>query len=520
MKSRPLPKSYSFGIAIIGVIIAINLLVIAHLFYLKHDLTTFGEHLLYELDVVGDDVQDVFANIEARGINHCTDKDLLMMRQLEFLSDMVRNIGIIRDGQLICTTGLGRLTETVDWGTPTYADPNGLQFFVDLPIRLFEGDYRALVVSNGQHALVLDMGLVENVSRSPYVWEHVFDFEGHANYATGTQGIYKQVNKRSSSLFGYLPDPRFYGCGNKYIHHCVAVTYDAEAFGLVNLPLYGFAVVFCLAVGIACFTLHQNRIRRFHSNAFRIKRALKHNGYYWLAQPIVCTGGNQVIGCEVLGRFEDQYGSLPPFKFIPLLKEQGLNWQYTEKMICSVVEELESLPDLPDGFRVSFNIFPRDFKNDESIDRLLACSCIANTRFTIVLEIVEDESLELAEVQNNLRRLRNAGFVIAIDDFGTGFSNLRMLKDVQSDILKIDRSFVMEMEEKSIRSTLIPHIMEIAAQLDMMTVAEGVEKHEQAEQLAELGVSHLQGYLFGKPMKLAELARQVQENGSNKDYVI
>ncbi|MBU3070769.1 cyclic diguanylate phosphodiesterase [Aestuariicella sp. G3-2] len=520
MRSRTPQKWYSFGVAIIGVIIAINLLAFSHLFYLKKNLIEFGEHLLYELDVVGNEVEDVFSKIENRGINQCTDKDLLMMRQLEFLSSSVRNIGLIKDGQLACTTGLGRLKEPTTWATPTYTDRNGLEYFVDLPIRLFEGHYKALAVSNGKHALVLSIERIENVSRPPYVWEHVFEFEGSVQYATGTKGIYEQVNINSSKLLGYLPDPRFYGCSKKYIYHCVAVAYDREAFALINLPLYGVAITFCLAVAIACFTMHQNRIRRLHSNGFRIKHALKHEGYYWLAQPIVRTGGNQVVGCEILGRFEDQYGPLPPFKFIPLLKEQGLNWQYTEKMICSVIEDMEAIPDLPEGFRVSFNIFPRDFKDDESINRLLACSCVQNTRFTIVLEIVEDESLELAEVQNNLRRLRNAGFIIAIDDFGTGFSNLRMLKEVQCDILKIDRSFVMEMEEKSIRSTLIPHIMEIATQLDMNTVAEGVEKHEQAEQLAELGVSHLQGYLFGKPMKLTDLARQVQENEPAVEYVI
>lgn len=518
MRSRTPQKWYSFAVAMIGVIIAIHLLVISHLFYLKHDLREFGEHLLHELDAVGNDVQNVFTKIEAQGVTHCSSKDLLVMRQLEFLSGAIRNIGLIENGHLVCTTGLGPLKEPANWFAPTYTDQNGVNYFIDLPIRLFGGDYKAMAVSNGQHALVLDMGRVENASRPPYVWEHVFDLKDNANHASGTKGIYEQVHKNDARLFGYLPAPRFYGCSKKHVQHCVAAIYNTEVFGLINLPIYGFAGIFCLAVGIASFTLHQNRMRRIHSNAFRVKRAIKHGGYSWLAQPIVRTESSQIIGCEILGRFEDQYGSLSPCEFIPLLKDQGLNWQYTELMICSVLREMETIKSLPDDFRVSFNICPRDFNNSDFINHMLACSCIQNTRFTIVLEIVEDEFLELAEVQNNLRRLRNAGFVIAIDDFGTGFSNLRMLKEVQCDILKIDRSFVMDMEEKSIRSTLIPHIMEIAAQLDMMTVAEGVEKQEQAEQLAELGVTHLQGYLFGKPMKIKDLDLKVQTKSTeNRD---
>ena len=101
--------------------------------------------------------------------------------------------------------------------------------------------------------------------------------------------------------------------------------------------------------------------------------------------------------------------------------------------------------------------------------------------------------------------------MFAIDDFGVGYSNLSQLKTLNCDFLKIDRSFVMDMEDNSIRSSLIPHIVSIAEGLNVELIAEGVENAEQSKELKGLTIGFGQGWLFGKPQSASALAKSVQD---------
>ncbi|MDC2890698.1 EAL domain-containing protein [Psychrosphaera algicola] len=106
---------------------------------------------------------------------------------------------------------------------------------------------------------------------------------------------------------------------------------------------------------------------------------------------------------------------------------------------------------------------------------------------------------------------------MAVDDFGTGYSNLKQLRDISCDTLKIDRSFISEMEDGSIRSTLIPHIVDIAKQLNLKIVAEGVENEMQRSALLDEGVEFAQGWLFGKAMPMAELLALIKKQKQKQE---
>jgi EAL domain-containing protein (putative c-di-GMP-specific phosphodiesterase class I) len=109
------------------------------------------------------------------------------------------------------------------------------------------------------------------------------------------------------------------------------------------------------------------------------------------------------------------------------------------------------------------------------------------------------------EVTSVLRRLRDAGFKISIDDFGTGYSSLGYLIQVPVDTLKIDRSFVKDLQVSSDDAAICAAIIAMARELGLTTVAKGVELVEQLEFLRQLGCSQIQGYLFSKPLLAAEL---------------
>jgi len=149
------------------------------------------------------------------------------------------------------------------------------------------------------------------------------------------------------------------------------------------------------------------------------------------------------------------------------------------------------------------NIFPSDI-NKKSILDLITKGKVSEFDRVLVLEVTESEELEDSSSLNQLRVLREEGIQIAIDDFGTGYSNLHQLRKMNAHILKIDRSFIQEMEDASIRSSLIEHIVAIAKQEGLFLVAAGLENSIQHNILRDMGVEYGQGWAFYREMTLDE----------------
>ena len=167
--------------------------------------------------------------------------------------------------------------------------------------------------------------------------------------------------------------------------------------------------------------------------------------------------------------------------------------------------------ELPTGFKIGFNIFPEDL-NQENMHQLYAISAPYIGRFNINLELIEDEILNTADAKNLLSDLRNLGFSVSIDDFGTGYSNLSHLNKLSSDFLKIDRSFIYDIESTSLRSILVPQIHAMAKKVGMQCIAEGIENRAQLEQLKSVGIEFGQGWYFGKPVVLDKFVTMLKES--------
>lgn len=116
--------------------------------------------------------------------------------------------------------------------------------------------------------------------------------------------------------------------------------------------------------------------------------------------------------------------------------------------------------------------------------------------------------------------LKKADYLVSVDDFGTGYSNLGSVIAIAPDFLKIDKSFVFEMEGSSVRSGLIPEIISIARAVGAQLVAEGVENEKQMELLKDLGVEFGQGYWFSKPMLIDALVRYLDANGPISGHTV
>ena len=226
-------------------------------------------------------------------------------------------------------------------------------------------------------------------------------------------------------------------------------------------------------------------------------------------QPIVRTAGEEISGFESLVRWQHPTrGPISPSKFVPLAEEAGLIGKIGEWVLRTALEEAVNWPD---HVRVAVNLSPLQF-NDPAVADMVAKHLRETGLRAERLELEITEGVFLAEgdtTDDTFAKLKALGVRLALDDFGTGYSSLGYLKKAPFDKIKIDQSFVRGAASATNRNAaIIRAIVTLAETLDMDTCAEGVETHDGLQLIRELGVSMVQGYIFGKPSP-AETARQI-----------
>jgi diguanylate cyclase (GGDEF)-like protein len=226
-------------------------------------------------------------------------------------------------------------------------------------------------------------------------------------------------------------------------------------------------------------------------------------------QPIVRAATEEVSGFESLVRWTHPVrGAISPEKFIPLAEECGLIGKVGQWVLETALKEAANWPE---HVRVAVNLSPIQF-NDPGIVDIVARAIDESGVKPQQVELEITEGVFLAEgdsTDETFARLKKLGVRLALDDFGTGYSSLGYLKKAPFDKIKIDQSFVRGAASPTSRnSAIIRAIVSLAESLEMETCAEGVETHDDLALIRELGCSHIQGYIFGKPAATEE-ARQL-----------
>ena len=225
-------------------------------------------------------------------------------------------------------------------------------------------------------------------------------------------------------------------------------------------------------------------------------------------QPQVDLMTEQVIGMEALLRWPIEDGSfISPGMFVPLAEYSGLIIDIGAWVLIEACSKLNKLSELGYGnLRVSVNISMPQFRDPKflnEIKRIIAESKINpnNLELEITESVMMDEPQIVVEA---LRELKSSGIQIAIDDFGTGFSSMSYLQQLPLDRLKVDRAFVNEVMPGK-PAFIAETIITLGQRLGLKTIAEGVEKREQASYMLKTGCDEAQGYLYAKPMPFEEL---------------
>jgi len=233
-----------------------------------------------------------------------------------------------------------------------------------------------------------------------------------------------------------------------------------------------------------------------------LHQALERGELELFYQPQISLSQQRVIGMEALVRWNHpQLGQVPPSTFIPVAEEVGLIGNISRWVLDTACAQLASWRQAGHrDVKLSVNLSPHDFDHRDVVQAIVNCLSEHDLPAAQVeLEITESMMMnDSAGVATKVRQLREAGIGVAIDDFGTGYSALAYLQKFPVSTLKIDRSFIRELDV-AMTNPIISAITGIARGFNLQIIAEGVERQEQADALRALGCDVMQGYLFARP---------------------
>ncbi|QJR82921.1 EAL domain-containing protein [Alteromonas pelagimontana] len=235
----------------------------------------------------------------------------------------------------------------------------------------------------------------------------------------------------------------------------------------------------------------------------QVKTAFQEDCFHNHYQPIVNVKTGRMEGVELLLRCKLNDETLFPNDFIPILEQLRYIIEVTRVALNKAVEDLTQW--YQKGYRgyVSVNLSALHFKTEFDVDGILsqlteASLPISALRFEITEGVLMDDT---DNALYQIQRFIDAGFVLALDDFGTGYSSLSYLKKFPLQVLKIDKSFVDDLQPGHHSDALVLTTIRLAASLNMVSVAEGVETYAQAKYLAQKGCYCQQGYYYSKPIE-------------------
>lgn len=219
-------------------------------------------------------------------------------------------------------------------------------------------------------------------------------------------------------------------------------------------------------------------------------------------QPKVDLRTGAVVGAEALARWmHPQYGFIPPSFFIPLAEASGLIDQLTQCVIGTVAYQGPLLQSGEKAINIAVNVSAQNLANLDFPDQFEAtCKRHGYSCRNTTIELTESATQTVEHLLDTLTRLRLRGTRLSLDDFGTGYSSLVQLHQLPFSEMKIDRSFVIGMETSKDCRTIVRSIIDLAHNLGLEVIAEGVETAAALDQLREFGCDLAQGYHIGRPM--------------------
>ena len=300
--------------------------------------------------------------------------------------------------------------------------------------------------------------------------------------------------------------------------HRLSVT---PSIGAVNHPLDGTDAALLLrradaamyaakAQGRNCLVIYAPKLDDGVERRSRLQSLVRsdaeRNAFHFVVQPKVNAAG-RTTGAEVLMRWTtEEFGAVSPAEFIPIAEQIGMIPLMGRHALHAAARIAHEVRALGSDASVAVNLSPRQLLRPD-LERTVLHACQHNRvePSQIELELTESALVtDIGHVEKLLVRLRRHGFKLALDDFGTGYSSLSHLRNLPFHKVKIDRSFVMDLDRSPKSRVMLEGLVRLCSNLGLGTVAEGVETEAQFALLRAMGIDEYQGYLFARPQWQAQ----------------
>jgi len=443
-------------------------------------------------------VIEALNDLAARGVNSCQPGHVNAIRQAAFDTVPIKEVAIVdSDGQTLCThLGLPLGRRRLVFSEPL-AGSDG--YSLDI-VQLENGQFMVRlrhIVGAGPNGIA---AMVPAAMFLPQVSNQGGPFSAYAIVATASGSLIGNAGERPDAANNtFIAKAR----SNKFgLTTEISMLRARVVAGHADLQWLGLFVSGAIIVTLAVFSMLMPR-RMPGNPVVEIERALAAGAFVPYYQPIIDIRSGQLRGAEVLVRWRKPDGTLVlPSSFIPFAESSGLIREMTRDLMRRVCAEAGDAIGHRPAMKISFN-FAGQLFSDQSIvadvRKIFSRSPIKLSQ--VVLEVTERDPIEnFTATRQTIAAFQGLGVRIAIDDVGTGHSGLSYMLKLGVDIIKIDKMFVDAIGTDRNSTTIVETLVDLAHNMRMDVVAEGVENFEQVMHLRELGIRLAQGHVFAPPL--------------------
>ena len=442
----------------------------------------------------------------------CSPAGIDLMRQIDLGSTLLQAVGHL-DGNVMDCSSLG-VGGRIDIGPPDFIAAGGASMRTDVSLY---GHRQFLVVGMGPF-----IGIVHNqlplsvVDEMPGMAVATFNWSNRKPLMTRGTIDPRWMDKAGAGQTVFRDDGYTVAVVRSKRNDlatvaAVPLSTTARFAREAAIPLIPLGVL----TGALLALLLVRAVRFRGSMPGMIRNALRGKEFHLLYQPVIDLATGQTIGAEALIRWSRPDGeTIPPDNFIAVAEQAGVIRLITARVLDLLANDVGHILSLDPDFHFAVNFSAADIHSAEIVDevrRFVEGSGLGYDN--LVIEATERSFVDVDLARSTIRQLREAGIKVAIDDFGTGYSSLGYLAELEVDYLKIDRLFVHSLGTGSATSQVAGRIIEMAKDLKLKLVAEGIETEDQAKRLKALNVELAQGYYYAPPMAVEALLERLRGEG-------
>jgi sensor c-di-GMP phosphodiesterase-like protein len=440
----------------------------------------------------------------------CSDQGIDLLRRIDLSSTLLQAVGRVEGDIMRCSSFAGARPFNLGKADPTSPPLSAAR----TDVTLVDPAVRYLTVTNGNFVGIIHKDLALSfVEQAPNLTVGVFTVSTRRPLLTRGPPLPAKI--------GDLSADRIFRSGGDMVAIMRSKRYPNIA-AVAVLPLSGTtrfvreAALMLIPLGaiagalLSYLLIHVLRTRS--SMPAMIRQALKAQEFSLHYQPVVDLKSGRTVGAEALLRWNrDDGSSIAPDLFIPIAEQTGSIGLVTARVLELLAADTRRILKIAPGFHFAVNFSAADMHRASVADELTAFLTEAGLApQSLVIEATERSLVDVDLARQTMRALRALGIRVAIDDFGTGYSSLGYLAQLEIDSLKIDKLFVHALGTDSATSQVAARIIDMAKDLNLQIVAEGIETADQARLTRDMNVDRGQGFHFCRPMPVEDLLQHLR----------